>query len=99
MRGNRMTDSTATRYADRVYAGVLGKILGVYTGRPVEGWSYDAIRERFGEVDYFVAEALGVPLVVPDDDISGTFVFATTMPPAARMRATITVSFSGILSL
>ena len=25
-------------YAERVYAGVLGKIIGVYLGRPFEGW-------------------------------------------------------------
>ena len=33
---------------ERVYAGVLGKLIGVYLGRAVEGWSYQAIRERFG---------------------------------------------------
>ena len=26
-------------YEERVYAGVLGKIIGVYLGRPFEGWS------------------------------------------------------------
>ncbi len=26
-------------YLERVYAGVLGKIIGVYLGRPVEMWS------------------------------------------------------------
>src|SRR6516164_5520189 len=60
---------------ERIYAGVLGKILGVYHGRPVEGWSYERIRDRFGEVDYFVNDQLGRPIVLPDDDISGTFAF------------------------
>jgi len=27
-------------YTERVYAGVLGKIIGVYLGRPFEGWTY-----------------------------------------------------------
>lgn len=62
-------------HADRIYAGVLGKIFGVYLGRPVEGWTYERIREEFGDVDYYVSQSLGVPLIVPDDDISGTFVF------------------------
>lgn len=60
---------------ERIYAGVLGKIIGVYFGRPVEGWTYPAIRERFGTLDYFVSERVGMPLIVPDDDISGSFVF------------------------
>ena len=62
-------------HAERVYAGVLGKIIGVYLGRPFEGWSHERIVRRFGEVRYYVHEQLGVPLVVTDDDISGTFLF------------------------
>ncbi|QQA41766.1 ADP-ribosylglycohydrolase family protein [Pelagovum pacificum] len=63
------------KYADQIYAGVLGKLIGVYLGRAVEGWSYEAIRERFDEIDYYVADKVGWPLIVPDDDISGTFLF------------------------
>lgn len=63
------------RYRQQMYAGVLGKIIGVYTGRPVEGWSYDAIRSRFGFIDYYVSHKTGAPFIVPDDDISGTFNF------------------------
>ncbi len=71
---------TPSDYAERVYAGVLGKIIGVYLGRPFEGWSYKAITERFGQIDYYVHERLGVPLVVTDDDISGTFTFLRALP-------------------
>ena len=63
------------RYAEKVYAGVLGKMIGVFYGRPIEGWPYEKIRERFGMVDHFVAEDLGMPLHVADDDLSGTFTF------------------------
>ena len=62
-------------YAERVYAGVLGKIIGVYAGRPFEGWDHERILGRLGEIDRYVAGELGVPLVVTDDDISGTFTF------------------------
>ena len=62
-------------YAERVYAGVLGKIIGVYLGRPFEGWSNEAIEKRLGEIDYYVHDKLDVPLIVTDDDISGTFTF------------------------
>jgi ADP-ribosylglycohydrolase len=62
-------------YEERVYAGVLGKIIGVYLGRPFEGWSHTDISKRLGEVYYYKHEEIGVPLIVTDDDISGTFTF------------------------
>lgn len=67
-------------YTERVYAGVLGKLIGVYLGRPVEGWSYDRISEAYGEVDRYIHESRGVPLVVTDDDVSGTFTFLRALP-------------------
>ncbi|MGL6198769.1 MAG: ADP-ribosylglycohydrolase family protein [Lachnospiraceae bacterium] len=63
------------QYQDQIYAGVLGKLIGVYLGRPVEGWSYEKIRETFDEIKYYIHEEVGVPLIVADDDISGTFGF------------------------
>lgn len=67
-------------YTERVYAGVLGKLIGVYLGRPFEGWSYERIVQELGEINYYVHEQLGVPLVVTDDDISGTFTFLRALP-------------------
>ncbi len=67
-------------YVERVYAGVLGKIIAVYLGRPIEGWSYEMIMKRFGEINYYVHEALDQPLIVTDDDLSGTFTFVRAMP-------------------
>lgn len=63
------------KYKNNIYAGVLGKILGVYLGRPVEGWSYEQIRDTFGSIYYYKNHKTGAPLIVPDDDISGTFAF------------------------
>ncbi len=62
-------------YAERVYAGVLGKIIGVYLGRPFEQWRYDRIMSELGTIEYYVHEKLDKPLIVSDDDISGTFTF------------------------
>lgn len=67
-------------YDERVYAGVLGKIIGVYLGRPFEGWTYSKIMAELGEVHYYVHEKCGVPLIVTDDDISGTFTFLRALP-------------------
>ncbi len=69
-----------TDYMERVYAGVLGKIIGVYLGRPFEGWHYEPIMEHLGEINYYVHEQFGAPLIVPDDDISGTFTFLRALP-------------------
>ena len=66
-------------YAERVYAGVMGKVIGVYLGRPFEGWTYDRIQERLGDIEYYVHEKLNVPLIVTDDDISGTFTFVRAL--------------------
>lgn len=73
-------------YVERTYAGVLGKIIGVYLGRPFEGWSYERIMNELGEVNYYVHEQLGVPLIVTDDDISGTFTFLRALPDYANRR-------------
>jgi len=67
-------------YAERVYAGVLGKIIGVYVGRPFEGWPHERIVKELGEIKYYVHEKVGKPLIVADDDISGTFTFLRAMP-------------------
>ncbi len=66
-------------YEARVYAGVLGKIIGVYLGRPFEGWSYERITETLGDINYYVHEQLDKPLIVTDDDISGTFTFVRAL--------------------
>jgi ADP-ribosylglycohydrolase len=73
-------------YVERVYAGVLGKLIGVYLGRPFEGWTYERITRELGEINYFVHEPLGVPLIVTDDDISGTFTFLRALPDYGHRR-------------
>lgn len=67
-------------YLERTYAGVLGKLIGVYLGRPFEGWLYDRIMAELGEITGYVHERGNVPLIVTDDDISGTFTFLRALP-------------------
>jgi ADP-ribosylglycohydrolase len=67
-------------YTERVYAGVLGKMIGVYLGRPFEGWTYERILRELGPINYYVHDRRDVALrnhqlVVTDDDIAGTFAF------------------------
>jgi ADP-ribosylglycohydrolase len=62
-------------YLERAYAAVLGKLIGVYLGRPFENWTYRRIVEELGPIEYYVHDRLDCPLIVTDDDIAGTFTF------------------------
>lgn len=82
-------------YLERVYAGVLGKLIGVYLGRPFEGWTHQRIMEVLGPIHYYVQDhpnmpaspwdpsstpsKEGLPIVVTDDDVSGTFAFVRAL--------------------
>jgi len=66
-------------YAEKIYAGVLGKIIGVYPGIPVEGWEYEKIRETYGEIFTYIQPRIGQNIVVADDDTSGVFGFFKTV--------------------
>lgn len=83
-------------YLERVYAGVLGKLVGVYLGRPFEGWTHQKIIQVLGPIRFYVhdhpnmpaspwdpsqgmARDQGLPLVVTDDDVSGTFTFVRAL--------------------
>ena len=71
-------------YLERVYAGILGKLIGVYLGRPIEGWTHQRIMRDLGPIEYYVHERLGDPLVVTDDDIGGTFTFIRALEDCTR---------------
>ena len=62
-------------YSERAYAAVLGKLIGVYLGRPFEGWTHQRIMSELGPIETYVHERLNCPLVVTDDDVAGTFTF------------------------
>ena len=70
-----MTYKLDKTYEEKVYAGVLGKIIGVFLGRPFENWSYERIMKELGPINYYVNDELDFPLPVSDDDITGTFTF------------------------
>ncbi len=78
--------SLPSDYLEHVYAGVLGKIIGVYLGRPFEGWTHEKIMAELGEINYYVHERGGLPLIVTDDDISGTFTFARALEDFGNSR-------------
>ena len=56
-------------YRERVYAGWLGKCIGVRFGAPLEGWTYEEIRDNLGELDGYLPLPPG-KIFKPDDDTS-----------------------------
>ncbi|KAI1407938.1 ADP-ribosylglycohydrolase [Hypoxylon sp. FL1857] len=77
-------------YLERVYAGVLGKLIGVYMGRPFEGWTHQRIMAELGHIRYFVNDKFNIPIVVTDDDVSGTFTFIRALEEHPEKRNRIT---------
>ncbi len=64
-------------YLERCYAGWLGKIVGVRLGAPIEGWSYQKIRNVLGGnvYDYIV----DYNEFAADDDTNGPMFFLRAM--------------------
>jgi ADP-ribosylglycohydrolase len=63
-----------SNYRERVYAGWLGKCIGVRLGAPVESWTYDDIANHLGAVNDFVPLPPG-KIFKPDDDTAAPMVF------------------------
>ncbi|MGH4049778.1 MAG: ADP-ribosylglycohydrolase family protein [Clostridium sp.] len=59
-------------YLQRLYAGWLGKIIGVRHGSNTEGWSYDRIQKTFGEITTYPYDFKNF---AADDDTNGPMFF------------------------
>lgn len=59
-------------YVERVYAGWLGKLIGVRHGAPIEGWSYENIRDVYGEITGYLVDYQDF---AADDDSNGPIFF------------------------
>ena len=70
-------------YLDRVYAGLLGKVIGVRLGAAVEPRFWDArkIEEVYGEINYYLKEYKNF---AADDDINGPLFFIRAIEEAYK---------------
>ncbi len=41
------------KHLDKLYGGWIGKIIGVIHGANVESWTYEKIRDVFGEINSY----------------------------------------------
>jgi ADP-ribosylglycohydrolase len=61
-----------TDYIERVYAGWLGKLIGVRLGAPIEGWTYEKIKDVYGEITGYLVDYKDF---AADDDSNGPIFF------------------------
>lgn len=61
-----------SNYPEKVYAGWLGKVIGVRHGGNVEGWTYDRIKKTFGEIEGYIHTFKNF---AADDDSNGPIFF------------------------
>lgn len=59
-------------YIEKIYAGWLAKIIGIRLGAPVEGWTYDKIKNVYGEVYHYPVDYREF---AADDDSNGPLFF------------------------
>ncbi|MDR1704693.1 MAG: ADP-ribosylglycohydrolase family protein, partial [Clostridiales bacterium] len=59
-------------YIEQIYAGWLGKIIGIRLGAPVEGWTYEQIKNTYGELRGYIKD---YKRMGPDDDSNGPIFF------------------------
>lgn len=60
------------RYIEKVYAGWLGKLIGIRMGSAIEGWDYHKIRRVLGELDGYPHSYKNF---AADDDSNGPLFF------------------------
>lgn len=71
-----------TEYIEKIYAGWLAKIIGIRFGAPVEGWTYDKIKNIFGEsLEHYPADYINF---AADDDSNGPLFFLRSVEDSGK---------------
>lgn len=70
-------------YIERCYSGWLAKLIGIRYGAPIEGWTYQQIKDIYGEIDGYI---LDYDLFAADDDSNGPMVFIRALNDATHTR-------------
>ena len=63
-------------YLRKVYASWLGKNIGIRLGAPIEGWTYEQIKEKCPEIQGYLVD---YDLFAADDDSNGPLFFADVL--------------------
>jgi ADP-ribosylglycohydrolase len=69
-------------YIEKIYAGWLAKIIGIRFGAPIEGWTYEKIRNIFGDhLDHYPADYINF---AADDDSNGPLFFLRALEDSQK---------------
>lgn len=70
-------------YIEHIYSGWLAKIIGIRLGAPIEGWTYEKIKNIYGELDHYPVD---YHEFAADDDSNGPLFFLKALEdkPADR---------------
>ena len=60
------------KYIEKVYAGWLGKLIGIRLGAPIEGWTYEKIKSVYGTITDYLVDYKDF---AADDDSNGPVFF------------------------
>lgn len=70
-------------YFVRLYAGWLGKMIGIRYGAPVEMWRSEEIKEKYPDADGYLFD---YPIFGADDDSTGPIFFLKTLEDVENMN-------------
>ncbi|MCL2881077.1 MAG: ADP-ribosylglycohydrolase family protein, partial [Treponema sp.] len=70
-------------YIEKIYAGWLAKIIGIRHGAPIEGWTYQKIKNIFGEIDRYLVDYCDF---AADDDSNGPLFFLRALEDSKKGR-------------
>lgn len=68
-------------FVERIYAGWLAKIIGIRLGADVEGWTYDKIKNVFGELTDYPVD---YKTFAADDDSNGPLFFLRALEDCGK---------------
>lgn len=60
------------KFIEKIYSGWLAKIIGIRLGAPIEGWTYEKIKNIYGEIDGYLVD---YHEFAADDDSNGPLFF------------------------
>lgn len=68
-------------YLERLYGGWLAKIIGIRLGAPIEGWTYEKIRDVYGNLDHYPVDYTNF---AADDDSNGPLFYLRALRDSGR---------------